>query len=57
MAGVIPTLFVNQLEISSPADTLAYLLRFLFNNPGWTSSQMNLVYYLYVNLFLRIQRI
>lgn len=40
MAGVIPTLFVNQLEISSPADTLAYLLRFLFNNPGWTSSQI-----------------
>lgn len=40
MPGVIPTLFLNQMEISTPQDIAAYLLKFLIHNPGWTSSQI-----------------
>ena len=40
MPVVIPTLFINQMEVSSPQDIAAYLLKFLIQNPGWTSSQI-----------------
>lgn len=40
MPGAIPTLFVNQPSLSSPPDVVAYLLRFMATNPGWTSSQI-----------------
>jgi len=40
MAGVIPTLFINQMQIDSPQDVIAYLLKFMMANPGWTSSQI-----------------
>lgn len=40
MAGVIPTLFINQMQIESPQDVIAYLLKFMMTNPGWTSSQI-----------------
>ncbi len=38
--GTIPVLFINQMEISTPQDVAAYLIRFLIMNPGWTSSQI-----------------
>ena len=38
--GTIPALFINQMEISTPQDVAAYLIRFLIMNPGWTSSQI-----------------
>lgn len=37
---VIPTLFINQMEVTTPEDVVAYLLRFMIMNPGWTSSQI-----------------
>ena len=38
--GVIPTLFINQPVIEKDSEIAAYLLKFTFWNPGWTSSQI-----------------
>lgn len=38
MAIVIPTLNINQPIITQSSDQMAYLLKFMFWNPGWTSS-------------------
>lgn len=39
--GVIPTLFINQPVIKNDSEIAAYLLKFTFWNPGWTSSQID----------------
>lgn len=36
--GVIPTLFINQPVIKKDSELMAYLLKFSFFNPGWTSN-------------------
>lgn len=40
MARIIPTLFVNKNEMETPQEIVSYLLKFMLNNPGWTSSQI-----------------
>lgn len=36
--GVIPTLFINQPIIKKDNELMAYLVKFSFYNPGWTSN-------------------
>lgn len=39
--GVIPTLDLNHPLLSTKADKMIYLLKFLMYNPGWVSSQID----------------
>lgn len=38
--GVVPTLFLNNQVINTDSDIAAYILKFLFWNPGSTSNQL-----------------
>ena len=40
MANALPTLNINQPVIEDPHQIMIALLKFLFWNPGWTSSQI-----------------
>lgn len=38
MAGVIPSLSLNESQVTNPSDQVAYIIRHAFHNPGWTSN-------------------
>lgn len=40
LTPVIPVLGLNTDQLTRKDDQLAYILRHAFNNPGWTSSQI-----------------